>query len=94
MVRGTIVFLAFGNTLSSNMGKRMLQMDTVIDSFTKSRSVMQCLQSTDIGYGRVESKKAIEGLNLPRSLIVGTIESNRVNLRIIFIRLCSILLFL
>jgi len=94
VLRGIIIFLVLGNTLSRNIGKRILQMDTIIDSFTKSRSTMQCLQSTDIGYGRVESKKAMEGLNLPRSLMVGTIESNRVNLRIILIRLCSILLFL
>merc|ERR1712098_733794 len=56
--------------------------------------VIDSLQSTDIGYGRLESKRALEGLRVPRSLMVGTIESNRVNLRIIFIRLCSILLFL
>ena len=91
---GLILFLRVGNTLSRNIGKRMLQIDTVMDSTTKVRRVIDSLQSTDIGYGRLESKRALEGLRVPRSLMVGTIESNRVNLRIIFIRLCSILLFL
>jgi len=91
---GTVLFLSLGNTLSRNIGKRILQIDTVMDSTTKVRGVIDALQSTDIGYGSVESKRSLERVNVPRSLIVGTIEPNRVNLRIIFIRLCSILLFL
>merc|ERR1712110_1222937 len=91
---GLILFLRAGNTLSRNIGKRILQIDTVMDSTTKVRRVIDSLQSTDIGYGRLESKRALEGLRVPRSLIVGTTESNRVNLRILFIRLCSISLFL
>lgn len=91
---GIVLFLSVSNTLSRNMGKRILQIDTVMDSTTKVRGVIDALQSTDMGYGSVESKRSLERINVPRSLIVGTIESNRVNLRIIFIRVCSILLFL
>jgi len=91
---GMVLFLSLGNTLSRNIGKRILQIDTVMDSTTKVRGVIDALQSTDIGYGSVESKRSLERVNVPRSLIVGTMEANRVNLRIIFIRLCSILLFL
>lgn len=94
LLLGTVLFLSLSNTLSRNIGKRILQIDTVIDSTTKVRGVIDALQSTDIGYGSVESKGSLEKVNVPRSLIVGTIEANRVNLRIIFIRLCSILLFL
>jgi len=90
---GTVLFLFSGNTLSRNAGKRILQIDTVMDSITKMRGIIDALQSTDIGYGRIEYKKFLERTNVPRSLIVGTIEANRVNLRIIVIRLCSILLF-
>jgi len=91
---GALLFLFSGNTLSRNIGKRILQIDTVMDSATKTRGVIDALQCTDIGHGRVEHKKSLERMNVPRSLIVGTMESNRVNLRLIFIRLCSILLFL
>jgi len=91
---GVVLFLSLSNTLSRNIGKRILQIDTVIDSTTKVRGVIDALQCTDIGYGSAESKRSLESINVPRSLMVGTIESNRVNLRIIFIGLCSILLFL
>jgi len=90
---GIVLFLFSGNTLSRNVGKRLLQIDTVMDSITKMRGIIDALQSTDIGYGRIEYKKFLERTNVPRSLIVGTMEANRVNLRIIVIRLCSILLF-
>ena len=91
---GIVVFLFSGNTLSRNIGKRILQIDTIMDLTGKLRGVIDVLQCTDIGYGRVESKGCLERINAPRSLIVGTMWPNRVNLRIIFIRLCSILLFL
>ena len=91
---GVVLFLSLSNTLSRNIRKRILQIDTVIDSTTKVRGVIDALQCTDIGYGSAESKRSLESINVPRSLMVGTIESNRVNLRIIFIGLCSILLFL
>lgn len=90
---GIILFLRAGNSLSRNIGKSILQIDSGMDSITKIRRAINFLQVTDIGYGRLESKQVLEGLIVPRSLIVGTIEPNRVNLRIIFIRLCSILLF-
>lgn len=94
VIIGVIFFLGSNSTLCSNIRKSILQMDRVIDSLRKSRCCIQFLQSTDIGYGRVESKKVIESLAIGGSLMVGTIESNRVNLRIIVVRACSILLFL
>merc|ERR1712033_71436 len=48
---GTVSFLFLGNALSRNIGKRILQIDTVMDSTTKVRGVIDVLQSTDIGYG-------------------------------------------
>jgi len=91
---GVVLFLSSSNSLSRNIGKRILQMDTVIDSAIKASGKMDFLQLTDIGYGRVESKGSLERVNAARSLIVGTMGPNRVNSRIIFISLCSILLFL
>lgn len=91
---GIVSFLLLNNALSRNTGKRILQIDAIMDSITKARGVIDALQSTDIGYGRVESKRSLERVNIARSLIVGTMRSDRVNLRIIFIRVCSILLFL
>lgn len=94
VIGSVISFLVLSNRLSSNMRRRMFQINRMIDSVTKLSSTIQCLQSTDIGYGRVESKRIIEDLVLPRSLMIGSIRSNRVNLRIMILRLCSILLFL
>jgi len=69
---GIVVFLSSGNTLSRNIGKRILQIDTIMDLTGKLRGVIDVLQCTDIGYGRVESKGCLERVNAPRSLIVGT----------------------
>jgi len=71
------------NPLSSNMGKRIGQIDSVIDSMLKSGRVVRCLQSTDIGFMRTAPNEALSGLNSIRSLMVGTIIGNRVNLSII-----------
>jgi len=69
---GIVLFLFSGNTLSRNIGKRILQIDTIMDLTGKLRGVIDVLQSTDIGYGRVESKGFLERVNAARSLIVGT----------------------
>lgn len=91
---GIALFLCLSNNLSRNTGKRILQLDSVMDSLVKARRrAVGTLQLTDIGYGSLESKKSLETVSIFRSLIVGTLLPNRVNLRIMLIRLCSILLF-
>ena len=95
VVGGMVLFLHISNSLSSNIGKRMLQIDTVIDSITKSGGEgVDALKSTDMGYGSLEFKGSLERVGALRSLMVGVIQSNRVNSRIIFIRFCLTLLFL
>jgi len=94
IVVGGLLFLYSINTLSRNMAKRMLQIDTIIDTGSKVRSAIAFFQSTDIGYGRVEYKPVTESVNTFSRLIVGIMERNRVNLRVILIRLCLVLLFL
>lgn len=79
--------------MSSNIRKRILQIDSVIDSLLKTGRHIILVKGVDTGFGRVESKGALKGVNELRSLMVGTIRSNRVNLRLVFIRLCSTLLF-
>jgi len=71
--------------MSSNRARRIFQMDHLMDSLSKRRSEIKSLQTLDIGYGRLESRRALKDFNFLGSLMVGTIESNRVNLRIIFI---------
>lgn len=83
----------FNSRLSSNIGKRMLQIDSIMDSLTKTAINISQIKAVDIGFGRVESKEALTRVNKVSSLIVGTIRTDRVNLRLIFIRLCSISLF-
>lgn len=76
------------------MAKRILQMDSVIDSLRINSREIQLVQTTDMGYGSFDHTGPLEKVGSLRSMIVGLIAPDRVNIRLLLVGLCITLLFL
>lgn len=72
----------------------MLQIDRIMDFVRMKGSMIQKLHCTDIGYGSFEHLNVSQKVGQLRSIIVGVIAPNRVNIRFLCLGLCTALLFM